>query len=212
TISVTGATAGAGSVRGDFVATAVHATSFGTAPVTVNKRTTSTTVSCPASVVIAQSISCTVTVADTNGAGSSTPTGSVTFTYTGGVSRPSCRARRSCDLTISVTGATAGAGSVRGDFVATTVHATSFGTAPVTVNLRTTSTTVSCPASVVIAQSISCTVTVADTNGAGSSTPTGTVTFTYTGVTGPASCALVAGSCTISVTGATAGAGSVRGD
>src|SRR5207249_9448074 len=134
-----------------------------------------------------------------------------TFTYTG-VTGPASCALVAGSCTISVTGATAGAGSVRGDFTATKVHATSFGTAPVTVNKRTTSTTVTCPASVVIAHSISCTVTVADTNGAGSSTPTGTVTFTYTGVTGPANCALVAGSCTISVTGATAGAGSVRGD
>src|SRR5206468_2074975 len=133
--SVTGATAGAGSVRGDFVTTAIHATSFGTAPVTVNKRKTASTATCPASVVIAQCISCTVAVADTNGAGSSTPTGTVTFTYTG-VTGPANCALVAGSCTISVTGATAGAGSVRGDFVATAVHATSFGTAPVTVNKR----------------------------------------------------------------------------
>src|SRR5207249_2726024 len=95
---------------------------------------------------------------------------------------------------------------------ATNSAGTGSATASETVNKRSTSTTVTCPASVVIGQSVSCTVTVADTSGAGSSTPTGSVTFTYTGVTGPASCVLTTGSCTISVTGATAGAGSVRGD
>src|SRR5206468_10688428 len=145
TISVTGTAAGAATVRGDFVTTAIHLTSFGTASVTVNLRATSTTVTCPASVVIAQSTSCTVTVADTNGAGASTPTGSVTFTYTGGVSGPANCALVAGSCTISVTGTAAGAATVRGDFVATAIHLTSFGTAPVKVNNRTTTTTTSGP-------------------------------------------------------------------
>src|SRR5207249_10442658 len=126
------------------------------------------------------------TVAATTSAGPSTPGSSVTSAWSGGVSGPASCVLTTGSCTIRVTGTAAGAATVRGDFVTTAIHLTSFGTAAVTVNLRTTSTTFTCPASVVIAQSISCTVTVADTNGAGSSTPTGTVTFTYTGVTGPA--------------------------
>src|SRR3989442_3935519 len=83
-----------------------------------------------------------------------------------------------------------------------------------TVSLRSTSTAVSCPASVVIAQSISCTVTVTDTAGTGATTPSGTVNLVYTaGLTGPASCTLTAtGTCSITVTGAApAGTATVTG-
>src|SRR5205823_10087077 len=132
--------------------------------------------------------------------------------YAGGVSRPASCALVTASCTVSVTGTAAGAATVRGDFVTTAIHLTSFGTASVTVNLRTTSTTVTCPASVVIAQSISCTVTVADTNGAGSSTPTGSVTFTYTGGRSEERRVGKAGRCRMRVNDATAGAGSVRGD
>ena len=49
------------------------------APHVVNLRTTSTSVVCPSPVDAGTTTTCTATVSDTNGVGSSTPTGSVTF-------------------------------------------------------------------------------------------------------------------------------------
>src|SRR3989442_1423817 len=208
-ITVTGAApAGTATVTGSYAGDTVHATSSGTSGnVTVNLRSTSTAVSCPASVVIAQSISCTVTVTDTAGTGATTPSGTVNLVYTAGLTGPAtCTLTAAGTCSISVTGAApAGTATVTGNYAGDTVHATSSGPSGiVSVNKRTTSTAVSCPATVVIAQSISCTVTVTDTNGIRATTPSGTVNLVYTaGLTGPATCTLTAaGTCSITVTGA----------
>src|SRR5439155_10141447 len=79
-------------------------------------------------------------------------------------------------------------------------HAGSFDTFGLNVNLRTTSTTVSCPATGTVGVSLSCSAAIADTTPGMTSTPTGTVSFTPGGT-----CALLAGSCSVNITPSASG-------
>jgi hypothetical protein len=188
-----------------------HLTSSGTFSLTVQKRTTSTTVVCsPASVVINQASTCTVTVSDTGGSGSSTPTGTVTFTASpssgGAFSSGTCTlSSGSCSVTFTPNSAGVGTVTITGTYGGDSVHQGSSGTFSLTVSKRTTSATVVCsPSSVVVNQASTCTVTVADTSGSGGSTPTGTVTFadspSSSGTFSSTSCTLSSGSCSVTYT------------
>src|SRR2546426_6407082 len=175
----------------------VHNTSSGSsAAVTVNRRQTTTTVSCsPASVVVGQATSCTAFVKDTAGVGTaSTPAGAVAFTQTGtaagSFSGSPCTlttvnaTTASCSATFNPTGH--GTVIVSGAYTpsaADPAHANSSGTSnTVTVSLRQTTTTASCtPTSVAVGQLVTCTAFVKDTAAGTASTPAGTVAFTQTG-------------------------------
>src|SRR5205809_454445 len=95
--------------------------------VTATLRTTSTTIVCsPGTVAINQASTCTATVVDTNGAGSSTPAGSVAFTATGPAgtfSATSCTlVSGSCSVTF--TPSAAGTATISGTYTASdAVHA-----------------------------------------------------------------------------------------
>src|SRR5207247_9781759 len=68
-------------ITGTYSPDAAHSGSSGTFNLASTKRNTTTTVSCsPASVPDNQPSTCTVTVADSSGAGAITPTGTVSFT------------------------------------------------------------------------------------------------------------------------------------
>src|SRR3989454_1027991 len=189
--------------------------------ITVNLRTTTTAVSCTSPVFINQASTCTATVTDTAAGTVSTPAGTVLFaivtgTGTLGTPNPCTLVSGSCSVTF--TPSTGGTATVSGTYTASdTTHA---GSGPstsntITVNLRTTSTAVSCTTPVFINQASTCTATVTDSAAGTASTPAGTVLFaivTGTGSLGtPNPCTLVSGSCSVTFTGSAAGTATVSG-
>src|SRR5712691_836432 len=141
---------------------------------------TTTAVTCPTNVIVINQASlCNATVTDTSVAPTAptTPSGTVTFTATGPVTplTSSCTlvagiaGTAVCTTPVSFTGTATGAASVSaayGGDAQTPPHLASSSTvaAGITVNLRTTTTTVTCGSPVVINQASSCNVVVADTS------------------------------------------------
>jgi len=173
-----------------------------TASVAIIQRETSTTVNCsPANVVVNQATQCTATVTDTDIGTKYSPTGSVTFTGSGGqgtFSAGSCAltaptgTSSSCTVTYTPTGAS-GPRTIVASYDASGLHRASSGSATVQVNKRATTTSINCvPLVNSINTTSTCTATVVDIEAAGSKlAPAGTVTFTKDGL--PAgSCGLVA--------------------
>ena len=201
-------TSGAGThtVRADYneASSALHATSFGTDDITVTKRTTTTTVDCvPATVAINQGTVCTATVEDTDAGTKSDPSGNVNFTRlgagTGTFSSSFCTLvsdgnaatfTSSCQVTYTPTSG-AGIHTINGAYQGSPTHAVSNDDFDIAVNLRSTSTSLSCvPPVQQVGQNITCTATVTDTDPSGSkSDPSGTVNFARNGS--------AAGSCTL---------------
>src|SRR3989475_193348 len=204
----TGTAAGTDTITASYVHDAYHADSSNTATVTVTvtAHNTSTTVTCnPSSVLVGQSSTCTATVTDTSSS-TTTPTGSVAFALSGVTGTlPNCTlapgtATGTATCNSTFTASTAGTARITASYNGDTTHSTSTSlAATVTVNLRTTGTAVFCsPSTIVIGQSINCTVTVTDSASGTVVTPAGLVNF------GPTlSCRLtsgtVAGSATCSV-------------
>src|SRR5438128_2741717 len=149
-----------------------------TATTTVGKRTTSTTLDCPASTPANSPLSCTVTVADTDSDHKSARHGMVSFVVSTSPSGSSSAvAPNPCTLTpgttsstclVTFTANTLGSYTITATYnpAPTSVHATSNGSDTVMVTARTTSTTLDCPASTPANSPLSCTVTVADTDSA----------------------------------------------
>src|SRR3989475_1874243 len=204
----TGTAAGTDTITTSYVHDAYHADSSNTATVTVTVTAlnTSTTVTCnPSSVLVGQSSTCTATVTD-HSSSTTTPTGSVAFALSGVTGTlPNCTlapgtATGTATCNSTFTASTAGTARITASYNGDTTHSTSTSlAATVTVNLRTTGTAVFCsPSTIVIGQSINCTVTVTDSASGTVVTPAGLVNF------GPTlSCRLtsgtVAGSATCSV-------------
>ncbi len=192
-------------ITGTYSPDAAHSGSSGTFNLASTKRNTTTTVSCsPASVPDNQPSTCTVTVADSSGAGAITPTGTVSFATnsTGTFSATTCTlSSGSCSVTYTPT--VVGHALITGTYAGDSVHNGSSGTFNLASTKRTTTTTVTCsPASVLDNVATTCTVTVADSNGAGGITPTGTVSFTSnsTGTFSATSCTLASGTCSVTYT------------
>src|SRR4029077_5372515 len=137
---------------------------------TVTGRSTSTTVSCaPSSVVANNGSTCTATLTDTATGTASTPTGQVRFTSSGTASgtftpATSCTlVTGSCSVTFTPTGA--GTDTVTGNYQGDNVHSTSSGTSgTITSTLRASSIGISCPATTLVNNPATCTVTVTDTS------------------------------------------------
>src|SRR5438445_1110932 len=192
----TPSTTGTASIVGTYGGDSGHTGSNNSATpavVTVNKRTTSTGVTCtPSTVFINQGSTCTATVTDTAAGTLSTPTGSVTFTVSGVTGTfTTCTLAAgttagTATCTSTFTASTSGTATINGTYSSDGTHAvrTTTTAATVVVNLRTTTTSVTCTTPVVIGQGSTCTATVTDTAGATVSTPTGSVTLTVSGVTG----------------------------
>ena len=169
--------------------------STGTTALTVNERSTSTSVSCsPNRVAVGQPADCSATVTDTAGDAVSTPAGTVHFASSGAGSFSADR----CSLThtgpgaarCSVTYASGPPGAqTRAETITATyrsefphTHAGSTGSAALTVNERSTATSVRCsPDRVAVGQPSTCSATVTDTAGEHASTPTGVVHFASSG-------------------------------
>src|SRR2546425_2450738 len=211
TSTFTPSASGSANIVGTYSGDSNHGGSSNTATpaiVTVNKRTTTTSLTCTSPVVVNQGSTCTATVTDASTAGTVvTPIGTVTFTPTGvtGIFTTCTLATTTtagtATCTSTFTASTAGTAIINGSYSGDSTHATSSTTtaASVAVNLRTTSTTVNCsPTGIPAGQSSTCTATAADTTTAGTTvTPGGTVAFSQTGIATGASftgspCTLVA--------------------
>ncbi|TMI40044.1 hypothetical protein E6H23_08195 [Candidatus Bathyarchaeota archaeon] len=84
-VTYTPATTGSHKITGSYGGDTTHPMSSGNFPISVGARTTTTAVACTPSIpVIGQATSCTATVADNAPGTISTPTGTVTFSVTGG--------------------------------------------------------------------------------------------------------------------------------
>src|SRR6267143_83401 len=182
-----------------------HAASFSNFNITVTPappRTTTTSVFCDTPVVVNQGSMCTATVTDTSATGATTPTGDVvlkasgvsgTFTLCPLVAGSTAGV---AICTSTFTPSTAGMGAITGAYHGDNSHSGSTSTAAsVTVNLRTTSTRVSCDTPVIVNQGSPCTATTTDTSAASPSAPAGTVTLStsFTGSFDSISCTLIAG-------------------
>ncbi|MFJ5225822.1 Ig-like domain repeat protein, partial [Streptomyces sp. NPDC088400] len=152
--------------------------SAGMVAVTVNKASTTTTVTAtPNPSVCGQSVTVCATVV-ANPPGSGTPTGTVTFTGPGGLNQT---------VTVNASGqacftsSTLVSGTVTAMYNGSTCFNGSAGMVAVTVNKASTTTTVTAtPNPSVCGQSVTVCATVV-ANPPGSGTPTGTVTFTGPG-------------------------------
>src|SRR5437899_6789879 len=186
----TPSTTGTASIVGTYGGDSAHTGSNNSATpavVTVNKRTTSTGVTCtPSTVFINQGSTCTATVTDTAAGTLSTPTGSVTFTVSGVTGTfTTCTLAAgttagTATCTSTFTASTSGTATINGSYSGDSTHATSGTTtaASVVVNKRATTTTVTCTSPVLVNQGSNCNATVTDTAAGTLSTPTGSDTFT----------------------------------
>ncbi|OLE74499.1 hypothetical protein AUG19_08475 [archaeon 13_1_20CM_2_54_9] len=207
---------GTHTITGSHGGDASHNTSFNTFYMTVTPRATTTAVTCnSATVVVNQQTMCSATATDTSPGTVITPSGTVSFTSSGtGIFSSSCTlggtgASASCNVNYTPTAFGTGTHTVTASYAGDTAHQTSSGSAIVTVNLRTTTTTVACtPTTVVINQGTSCAATVADTSPGTTSTPSGTFAFTPGGT-----CTLtgtgISATCSVSIPPTVAGSLSV---
>src|SRR2546422_791704 len=218
-VTFTGSATGTATVSATYGGDSIHSGSGPTSfPITVNPRATSTSVSCVSSTtVVGNATSCTATVADISPGTATTPTGTVSWTSSGAAgtfSAPSCTLSAG-KCTVKFTHSATGTSTVTGTYNPDAIHATTQGSATVTVNPRQTTTTVSCVSPVVIAQGSLCTAMITDSSPGTTTAPTGTVSFTNagtaTGSVSPASCTLASGSCTVTFTATLSGTATVTG-
>src|SRR5436309_367564 len=193
--------------------------------ITINKRTTSTTIVCsPSSVQIGQSSTCTASVKDTSPGTPSTPAGTVDFTNDGSGSFTGAPCNlgavnsttADCSVSFAPSGTSARTETITGTYTpapSDTFHDGSLGTFALSVivaGLHSTSTSVSCtPSNVVVNQATSCTATIRDTQTSGATAPTGTVTFTPAGTCTLGNPSGSSASCSVNVTPTAAGPMSV---
>src|SRR2546426_2756089 len=155
---------------------ATHAGSSGTTLVAdPPKRTTTTTVSCsPGTVPVGAPTTCTATVTDTDTGTATTPTGTVSFTNSGGpgtFSSTTCTlsgtgGSATCSVTYTPSAVSSGMHTIKANYGGDATHSDSQATTTVAVTAkRSTSTSVSCsPATVSLGTSTTCTATVTDTD------------------------------------------------
>jgi len=223
-VNVIPTSSGTLSVSASYSGDSTHSASSGSSSLTVNKRTTSTTVVCsPASVQIGQSSTCTASVKDTSPGTPSTPAGTVSFTNGGGsFTGTPCSlgavnsTTANCNVSYTPSGTSARTETITGTYTpaqSDTFHDGSLGTFPLSVivaGLHSTSTSVSCtPSNVDVNQATSCTATIRDALTSGATAPTGTVTFTPGGTCTLGNPSGSSASCSVSVTPTAAGPMSV---
>jgi Bacterial Ig-like domain (group 3)/Galactose oxidase, central domain/Immunoglobulin I-set domain len=175
---------------------------------TVNRRSTSTAVSFGASTVVTgQTTSVTVTVTDTEGAGTKQfPTGTINLSSTEGTdvfTNTPCALGNtatigvsSCTVNIKPVHVATSPHTITASFSQTDVHLASSGHSDLTVNKDATTTAVTSSANpITLGQSVSFTATVT-ANAPGSGTPTGSVQFYIDGSAFGSPVALSGGSAT----------------
>ncbi|MBO0887751.1 Ig-like domain repeat protein, partial [Candidatus Bathyarchaeota archaeon] len=218
-VNYTPTAGGSHNITATYPADNTHTGSSGSRLLSAGQHPTTTSINCTSPVVVNQAATCTATVTDTTPTGATTPTGTVTFSETTGVTgsfnATSCILRTantptatcSVSFTPSASGS-AGAG-INGGYGGDITHSLSSGSNSITVNPRSTSTSLVCTTPVVVNQDSTCTATVSDTSSAGTAiTPAGTVAFAETGVAG----SFTTNTCTLSGSGATASCTSIFRD
>ncbi len=223
-VSVIPTSAGTLSVSASYNGDSTHSVSSGSSSIAVNKRATSTVISCsPASVQVGQSSTCTASVKDTSQGTPSTPAGTVDFTNGGGsFTGTPCSlgavnsTTANCSVSYTPSGTSARTETITGTYTpaqSDTFHNGSLGTFPLSIivtGLHSTSTSVNCtPSNVDVNQATSCTATIRDTLTSGATAPTGTVTFTPGGTCTLGNPSGSSASCSVNVTPTTAGPMSV---
>ncbi len=160
--------------------------------VTAGRSPTSTTISCDSPVVVSQGSICNATVTDASTTGPTSPAGTVRFStpFAGAFDSTSCTliggAAALATCHVAFTPSASGTANISGTYTPTdTTHDGSSTTTPasITVDLRTTSTSVACsPGSVLVNQPSTCVATVMDTSSVGNPlTPSAQVSFTASG-------------------------------
>ena len=154
---------------------------------TVDKRTTSTSVSCtPGSAGVGSATTCTATVKDTDSGTASTPAGSVSFTSSGSgafSASGSCTLSGSgttatCNLTYTPAAVGTGTHTITASYGGDTTHANTNGSFNLTVNQATTTTAVTSSANPsTFGQSVTFTATVSSNSSPITSGSGDTVTF-----------------------------------
>ena len=207
-VTITPTSEGSLSVSASYAGDTTHGSSSGNTSVQVNKRATSTTISCsPGQVTVNGSSTCTATVTDIDVGTASTPTGGVSF---GSNSTGTFAPATSCSLVASATTGisscqvtytpiTSGHHLLSATYAGDPSHSGSSNSFNLGITPKApTTTSISCsPSSPLVNQATSCTATVTDTSGGAAKTPTGSVSFT-TNSTGTFA---AGGSCTLAVTG-----------
>src|SRR2546425_1154618 len=137
-VTFTGTATGTATVLGMYGGDTSHFGSSGTSnTITVNKRSTSTNVTCTSSVVINQASTCTATVTDTDVGTAIVPTGTVTFTSDAAQlpSPMTCTlSAGSCSVTITTPAGSGGTHPVTASYSGDAAHLTSSGTTSLVVN------------------------------------------------------------------------------
>jgi hypothetical protein len=191
-----------------------HQSATQTFSLTVNGRSTSTSVAFGANpVVVGQTTSVTVTVTDTQGSGTpSSPAGTIALTGSG-LSAASCvlvpGAAGVSSCSVTVTSASAGTDTIGATFPVSAVHLMSGASTGLTVNRAATATTVtSAPNPSVFGQSTTFTATVVPV-APGAGTRTGNVTFADFGVSLGSAALSAAGTASLSTSALPAGVHSI---
>ena len=183
------------------------------------RQTTAALVLSPATILVTQGSTATVTVTDAEPTGTaSAPAGTVTVSGGSGVTGGTCTlspsgpAQSSCSVNVSASAS--GTYPITASYPASATHQSSTAGATLTVNTVSTSASIGFSSgTVVVGQPSSVTVTVANTAAGATTPPTGSVSFTSsvpTDAFSPASaCALVGGggttaSCSVAVTASSA--------
>ncbi len=205
---------GSHEITGGYGGDATHVGSSGSTTIAVGVHSTTTSLSCtPRPATLNQASTCTATVTDISVIGAIAPTGTVTFTssgvgsFNGSPCTLGILTDTSAGCSVSYT-PTAGSGThtITGTYNPDLAHAGSLGKLDLTVTLRTTSTSVTCPSTGTVGVAMTCSAIVHDTSPGTMSSPTGSVTFTPGG-----SCILASGLCSVSISPTVAGAFAVSG-
>ena len=192
-------------ITADFAGNSVHAPSQATASLGVNPRQTSTKVTFSKNpVVVNESVTATATVTDIDAGTQSAPSGNVTL---GGSPCTLSGSGTSTSCSVTLVFGASGPQTIAASYAGTAAFAASTGSASLQVNTRSTSTTLSAnPATVLVGQPTTLTVTVTDTQAEGTkAAPAGTIGLTSTAADALSGCLLApsgtgVSSCTVSAT------------
>jgi hypothetical protein len=188
-VNYTPPTPGTPTITGTYVNDPPFVASSASEQLNVGPEAATTTVNCtPTTLQAGVSSACTVTVSNTNSAGSS-PTGTVSLTDNGAggtFDNTSCTlvsidtVNSSC--TVNYTLDASGTPTITASYPGDSLNGPSSGSEQLTYNIRATTTALSCsPPSPQATTSTTCTVTVTDTDVAPTSAPTGVVSFANVG-------------------------------
>ncbi len=132
-------------VSGNYGGDLIHTGGSGSGNFASTASATTTEITCSGPVIVGQTSSCTITVSDKSPSSAAAPTGSVTFTGSGGIgsfSADACMlvqgtdAASSCSVSFAPTAK--GRATITGNYAGDAAHASSSGSGSITVNIPAT--------------------------------------------------------------------------